>query len=183
MAGIYIERKDTASVLSMAFMGASALIRLIYFILVPCDTAKLVFQFFLPLAAAVLFEIFMIFYGGRRFYLTCIPVAMGICFFVIKSLGFKDTLHTVLCILLYTAVAVLYSLTATGVIKTKLLCMLVFGLPFLYHLFVEDTQKYVFAQPPVPFEGWLPEISVLLIMASLFFLTLAMKKQNKETSV
>jgi hypothetical protein len=36
---------------------------------------------------------------------------------------------------------------------------------------------YVLAKPPVPFVEWLPEISVLLIMAGLLSLSIAMKKK------
>ena len=44
-------------------------------------------------------------------------------------------------ILLYLAVAVIYSGTVLGFIRTKWLLPPLFGLPFLYHIFVEDLAK------------------------------------------
>lgn len=179
MNKIYIERKEPAVITALAFMGAAAIIRIIYFSLVRVDTVKFMFQFLMPLLAAILFYIFVIFFGRKRFALTCIPVFLGVAFFVIKSLGFPSVVHTVLRILLYSLVAALYTLTATGIIPTKIPALLVFGLPFIYHLFVEDMKKYVFASPAVPFVEWLPEISVLYIMAALFFISLSMKKAQR----
>ena len=102
-------------------------------------------------------------------------VAVGVVFFVLKAMDFAP-LHRNLCLLLYTAVLVLYFLTVLGIIPTVKLLYPLFGLPFLYHVFVEDTKAYFFADPPVPVVEWMPEISVLCIMASLFCLTFSMKK-------
>jgi hypothetical protein len=42
---------------------------------------------------------------------------------------------------------------------------------------VEDLQLYVFAEPPVPYFEWLPEISVLLIMAGLLCVSLGLERR------
>jgi hypothetical protein len=44
---------------------------------------------------------------------------------------------------------------------------------------VEDTQLYIFADPPVPFLEWLPEISVLMIMAALLSISVALEKRDR----
>lgn len=61
-----------------------------------------------------------------------------------------------------------------GFLPTKKLLYPLFGLPLLYHIFVEDMQYYV---PPIPVWDWMPEISVLCIMAALFSLTFAMQQK------
>ena len=129
-------------------------------------------------AAAVVFFVAVVFFGRKLPQLTALPVAMGVAFFAYKALGFPSRVHTALCLLLYAGVLALYALTVFGVIRTKYLLYPLFGLPFLYHLFVEDTQKYFFAEPPVPVFEWLPEISVLCIMASLFFISVSLEKRK-----
>ena len=105
-------------------------------------------------------------------------MALGVFFFIVKAFSFESPLHTALCVVLYTAVLVIFSLTLLGVIPTKLLLYPLFGLPLLYHIFVEDMQIYVLAEPPVPFFEWLPEISVLCIMAALLSLSVALEKKD-----
>lgn len=109
-----------------------------------------------------------------------LPVLLGIVFFIIKSFSFDSILHTILCILLYLLVAVLYTGTVFGRIRTKWLLVPLFGLPLLYHIFVEDLNAMRSATPPSLPEG-LQEISVLCIMLSLLLLSIAMKKKQPET--
>ena len=71
----------------------------------------------------------------------------------------------------------LYTLTIFGVIRTKVLLYPLFGLPLAYHIFVEDMQLYILADPRPPFAEWLPEISVLCIMASLLAVSFAIRKR------
>ena len=69
-------------------------------------------------------------------------------------------LHTVLCSILYLAVLVFFLLTALGVLRTRIFLILLAGLPLLVHI-IMDLSDY---------EGFflfLPELSVLLLMASL----------------
>jgi len=132
-------------------------------------------------AAAVIFVVAVLFFGERMPQLTVISVGMGVFFFVVKAFTFPSLTHTVLCVILYTAVLVLYSLTVFGVIKTKYLLYPLFGLPLLYHIFVEDMQIYILADPRPPVREWLPEISVLCIMASLLSISVSMKRQEEKT--
>ena len=111
--------------------------------------------------------------------MTALPVLMGVVFFMVKAFTFETMTHTVLCLILYTAVLVIYSLTIFGIIRTKYLLYPLFGLPLLYHIFVEDMQIYILAEPPVPFFEWLPEISVLCIMAALLCVSVAMRKKTE----
>jgi hypothetical protein len=104
---------------------------------------------------------------------------MGCVFFAVKALGFPSMIHTILCLCLYALVAVLFGATVTGRVPTQIPLWFLFGLPMLYHIFVEDTQLYIFADPPVPFLEWLPEISVLMIMAALLSISVALEKRDR----
>lgn len=173
----FIDRKNPFAVISVLLMLLSAVIRIIYYTAGEMTRAVLWIYLINTVAASVIFFVAVMFFGKTVPQLTFLPVAMGVFFFAYKALGFPSVVHTVLCLLLYSGVAVLYALTVFGVIRTKVLLCLIFGLPFLYHLFVEDTQKYFFASPAVPVFEWLPEISVLMIIASLFFISLSFEKR------
>ena len=112
--------------------------------------------------------------------LPIIPVILGAVFFIVRSLGFESMVHTVLCILLYAAVIALYTGTVFGVIRTKWILAALFGLPFLYHIFVEDLPALRDTANPVSFSGGMQEMSVLCIMLGLFCLALSMKKTIVE---
>lgn len=173
-----IHRRHPAAVLAMLFMTAAAVLRLWYYTSRPLSPLIFWVYLLLPLAAAMIFLAVILLWGQTHARLTAIPVLLGVAFFIVKALSFPSLTHTVLCITLYTAVLVLYTLTVWGIIPTKKLLYPLFGLPLLYHIFVEDMQKYVFADPPVPVFEWIPEISVLCIMAALLCVSVAMKKKN-----
>ena len=116
--------------------------------------------------------------GKRVFSLTAIPVILGVVFFIIKALGFDSVLHTILCILLYLLVAMLYTGTVFGVVRTKWLLLPLFGLPFVYHILVEDRNTFLANENAMSLAEWLPEISVLCIMAALLCTCFAMKRRD-----
>lgn len=138
-------------------------------------------QIALPILSCLLFVAVILFCGKRFFALTAIPVLMGVVFFIIKSIGFESWIHTVLCIALYILVAALYTATVFGVVRTKWLLAPLFGLPLLYHIFIEDRNTLLANENAMSIGEWLPEFSVLCIMAALFFITFAMKRKQPKT--
>ena len=172
----WLPRVNALVMLSALFMVCSGVIRVVW----ACGEQALsgaVFwlQVVLPLAANVTFPVILFRDGRDRLYRSAIPVWLGCVFFAAKALTFPSLLHTVLCLCLYALVAALYTATVTGRVPTQKPLWLLFGLPMLYHIFVEDTQKAGW-----PVHDWLPEISVLCCMASLLCVSLAMKKRPME---
>ena len=135
-------------------------------------------EILLPLCACLLFILILRFLGDKVFPLTILPMLAGVAFFIIKALGFESILHTVLCICLYVLIAVLYILTAIGIIRTKWVLVPLFVLPFLYHVFVEDLTALRDTANPVLFADGMQELSVLAIMLALLFTSLALKKRK-----
>jgi len=172
-----IDRKHPAALTAVLLMLASAVVRLVYFWGKALTPVLLWVHLVNVVAAALLFAVMILALGERHASLTVIPVAMGVLFFMVKAFTFETLIHTVLCLILYTAVLVLYTLTVFGIIRTKYLLYPLFGLPLLYHIFVEDMQIYILADPQPPFFEWLPEISVLCIMAALLCVSVAMRKR------
>jgi len=168
----WIPKIGILAVLSAIFMLASAVIRIAWV----CGEENLASSFVwtqvvLPLVANFSFIVILFRDGKDRLFRTAISVWLGCVFFAVKALTFPSILHTVLCLCLYALVAVLYTATVTGRVSTQKLLWPLFGLPLLYHIFVEDMQK------EWTFHSFLPEFSVLCCMVALLMVSLAMKKK------
>ena len=112
-------------------------------------------------------------FGRRTIVPLTAPVAGFVVFFLYKALSFSSVLHTVLCTILYLAVLVFFLLTALGVLRTRIFLILLAGLPLLVHI-IMDLSDY---------EGFflfLPELSVLLLMASLLCLALRLRPAGRR---
>jgi hypothetical protein len=172
-----VDRSRPSAVVSMLLMALCVLIRCTYYALVGADAATLAVYLALPCLAALWLIAVVWFWGKTHVSLSCLSVLAGVAFFMVKATTFESELHTTLCMILYSAVLVLYTLVVLGLIPKVLLYPL-FGLPLLYHIFIEDMQLYILASPPVPFVEWLPEISVLCIMGALLALSFALQKKK-----
>lgn len=175
-ARFYVERNSALVHTAVIFMALSAVFRLIGCWGMWGDQFFAASQIGLPLVCNLLFILLLLLLGERAFWTTSLPVILGVVFFIIKSFTFDSWLHTVLCILLYMLVAVLYAATAFGVIRTKWLLVPLFGLPFIYHVVVEDAAAL--RAGTVTFAAGMQEVSVLCIMLAMLFTALAMKKRN-----
>ena len=182
-AKFYLERDGILAEGAVLFLIQSAIFRLIGSWGRWGDDFFVATQIILPVLSCVLLALFIWFFSKRMFWLSAIPVLMGVAFFVIKALGFESMLHTVLCIILYAAVAILYTGTVFGLIRTKWLLPPLFGLPFLYHIFVEDLAAMRDTANPVTFTDGMMEMSVLCVMLALFLVGLALKKKKTQNKV
>ena len=112
-------------------------------------------------------------FGRRTIVPLTAPVAGFVVFFLYKALSFSSVLHTVLCTILYLAVLVFFLLTALGVLRTRIFLLLLAGLPLLVHI-IMDLSDYE------SFFLFLPELSVLLLMASLLCLALRLRPAGRR---
>lgn len=177
-AKYYVERQGFWTQAAVIFMLLSAAFRLIGCWGLWSDSFFAATQIALPLVCNLLFILCLMLLGTRFFSLTALPVLLGVVFFIIKSFSFDSWVHTVLCILLYLLVAVLYTATAFGVLRTKWLLVPLFGLPFLYHIFVEDLAALRGGE--LSFAAGMQEMSVLCVMLALLSTAFAMKKKAPE---
>ena len=176
----YTERNSFGVQAMIILMALSVAFRVIGCWGLWSDRSFALAQIALPIGSALLLMVFVWLFGRRALWTTFIPVILGAVFFIVKSLGFESMVHTVLCILLYAAVIALYTGTVFGVIRTKWILAALFGLPFLYHIFVEDLPALRDTANPVSFSSGMQEMSVLCIMLGLFCLSLSMKKTIVE---
>lgn len=175
---ISIPKKHPAVIAACFFMVASAVVRLWHYLPATMTADVLRVHVIMPVAAAVIFLTGILIGGKAAKAAAVTATVLGVAFFIIKATTFAP-LHQTLCTILYLAVLVLFISTILGWLPTKKLLYPLFGLPLIYHIVVEDTQKYFFADPPVPVWQWMPEISVLCIMAALLCLSIGMKAEKR----
>ena len=176
----YVEKHSRFVQAAVVLMLLSAVFRLL-----GCwnrfgDSFFAVTQIALPLGCNLLFILILMTAGRRFFGLTLLPVFLGAVFFIIKATGFESWVHMLLCILLYVLVVVLYGATVFGVIPSKWPLVPLFGLPFLYHVLVEDVKALTDPVNPMSFAEGMQEMSVLCIMLALLCTALAMKKKKPK---
>lgn len=174
---VTISQKSPAVILSGVLMLLSAGVRLGYYLPRQNDGFTLWVLLWMPVAAAALYLAGLLLGGSRAKAGAIAATAVGVTFFILKALRFTP-IHRNLCILLYCTVLCLFTATLLGLLPTKKLLYPLFGLPFLYHLLVEDPPAYLFSGLPV--REWMPEISVLCIMAALFSLSVGLRTRKIE---
>ena len=131
----------------------------------------------LPLACCFVMG-FMLLSRKASLIPTIIPMMFGVLFFALKTVDFADDWilskpwHVAFCCALYAVFGLVYILTVTGALNTRSVLMLLCGLPFLFHVLVED----VFISRPESLPGMLSELSILLIMAALFVEACGMRR-------
>lgn len=176
-----------------SFFGHSAILLMAMaaiFRLIGCwgywnEMLQFIMHVVVPVVSCILLILCVSFLGKKGFFLSCVPVILGVVFFIYKAFSFESPVHMVLCILLYLAVAVLYTGTVVGSIHTKWLLPPLFGLPFIYHVVVEDLPALNNSVESISFAAGMQEMSVLCIMAALFCVGMGLKKLviEKETTI
>lgn len=179
----YVERSSFGVQAMIILMALSAVFRIIGCWGMWNDHNYALTQIALPILSALLMILCVWLLGGKALWLSFVPVFLGVVFFIIKAVDFENRIHMILCIFLYIAVASLYFCTVFGIIKTKWILTPLFGLPFLYHIFVEDLTALRDTANPVTFSAGMQEMGILCIMLGLFFLSISIKKQVKEQEV
>lgn len=179
-AAFSIDSKSTWAQTAMILMLLSAIFRLIGSWGQWTDSYFAATQIVLPICCNLLFALCIFAFGRKGFWLSSIPMLLGVVFFVIKAFGFENWIHTVLCIILYLLVAIIYIGTVFGAVRTKWLLPPLFGLPFLYHVLVQDLTAMQDAANPVTLSAGMLEISVLCIMAALFCTSMGLKKRKPD---
>ncbi|MBO5555958.1 MAG: hypothetical protein J5927_02120, partial [Oscillospiraceae bacterium] len=165
----YVEKQSFWAQAAVIFMSLAIVFRLIGF-WGQYDLSNqylMITQIALPVVAGLVFILFLLVFGRIALWTTFLPVLLGVAFFILKAFTFESTVQTVLCVLLYVAVALLYTGTVFTLIRTKWLLVPLFALPFLYHVFVEDLRAMQDTANPVTFAAGMLEMSVLCIMLSL----------------
>ena len=114
----------------------------------------------LPIFCCLLMTLCIILFGRKGFFLSVIPVMLGMVFFIWKALYYPSWVNTVICVVYNLAVAVIYTGTVFGWIPTKWLLVPMFALPFLYRVSVIDIPALSNKAEPVLFSTGMQELSI-----------------------
>ena len=68
----------------------------------------------LPIFCCLLMTLCIILFGRKGFFLSVIPVMLGMVFFIWKALYYPSWVNTVICVVYNLAVAVIYTGTVFG---------------------------------------------------------------------
>lgn len=143
----------------------------------------------LPIFCCLLMTLCIILFGRKGFFLSVIPVMLGMVFFIWKALYYPSWVNTVICVVYNLAVAVIYTGTVFSWIPTKWLLVPMFALPFLYRVSVIDIPALSNKAEPVLFSTGMQELSILGILAGMFCVAMALRKrpaaapaEKKETA-
>lgn len=177
-AKFYVDKKGHFVHDAVLFMLLSVVFRMVGCWGLWSDKFFVITQILLPAGSALLFVLILRFLGDKAFGMTILPVLAGAAFFVIRALGYDNMLQAVLCIALCVLTAVLYMLTAVGVIRTKWVLTPLFAVALGYRIFVEDLMALRDTQNPVLFSEGMLELSVICILLGLMFAVLALKKRR-----
>ncbi len=81
----------------------------------------------------------------------------------------QTLLHHIAAAVLYLMIVLIWALTVFYIIKTKWILAVIFILPFLKHIFVNDIPVLTGAAAAVSASTWLKEFSMLSFLLALFF--------------
>ena len=181
----YVDYRSPAAIISMIAFALAVPFRLIGYADKLTDPLYSITQVLLPVLCSVLMIAVIIKKGKDAFWLSVIPVALGVISFMFKlfidprSVSF---LHHFAAIVLYLAVIVLWLLTVLYIIKTKWVLVVLFILPFFKHLLMDDLPIFLGKAPMISADMWFKELSMLLTMVALSLCALAFLKPETSES-
>ncbi|MBQ7595469.1 MAG: hypothetical protein IJU45_02255 [Clostridia bacterium] len=180
-SGFYVDYKSPAAIISMIAFALAVPFRLIGYADKILEPMYGITQVLLPVLCSVLMIVVLIKKGRDALWLSVIPVSLGVLSFIFKlfidprSVSF---LHHAAAILLYLAIIVLWLLTVIYVIKTKWVLTILFILPFIKHIIMDDIPVLLGKAPAISSDMWFKELSMLLTMVALSFCAASFKKPD-----
>ncbi len=146
------------------------------------DRVEGIMMLVLPVFCCVLMALCVILLGRKGFFMSVIPVLLGVVFFVYSALSSYSTwVPIVLSVLLCLVTAVVYTATVFGWIRTKWLLPPLFALPFFYHVIMVDIPALSNPSVPITLADGMKEMSFLGIMLALFCVSMALKKRERAS--
>lgn len=135
----------------------------------------------LPVLSAFLMILVMLMFGQDRLWLSIVPLSMGVVSFFFKLVvdpRGTSMIHHIAASILYVAVIMLWALTVFYVIKTKWVLALLFMIPFVKHIAMNDIPVLLGTAEPVAISIWLKEFSMLLLMLGLSLCAMSFDKPD-----
>ena len=168
--GFYIDAGSPSAIASMLAFACSIPLQIMGYadrINEPRTTVLLVL---LPALSNLLMIVVILKFGRSALWLSVFPVFMGVLYFAYK-LGVDprgtSLPHHIAAAVLYLMIIVLWALTVLYVIKTKWILTILFMIPFIKHICMNDIPVLLGMADPVPASMWQKELSMLFMMLAL----------------
>ncbi len=176
---LYVERDGFWTEAAMVFSALAMVFLLIGSIGRWDDKRFLSTQVALPIFCGLLLVLCLLLFGKRAFWTTVVPVAMGVVFFIFRAMNMENEWLRGCWIIVYLVIMVLYAMVFSYP-KLKWALALVLLAVLAYHIGVQDLPKLMDLENPVSFVDGMEEMSVLGIILTMLFLSLAMKSSPKH---
>ncbi|MCQ2427306.1 MAG: hypothetical protein MJ137_02735 [Clostridia bacterium] len=134
------------------------------------DWKEIAVGYVLPVTACVIMAI-MLLSRKNNLMPTIIPMLIGVVYFALRSVNL-EVWQCVLSCVLYASFAIIYILTVSGFLDSRTPLMVISGAPLLFRIFVVD----IFVNDYSDFLSFLPELSVLFILAAIVIETRGMRR-------
>ncbi len=162
--------RHPAAILSIIAFILSVILRIAGYADRFIDPLFAITQIALPVISSLSMILIMIRFGQNSLWLSIFPVFLGLFSFMFKL--FIDPrkvsfLHHFAAIVLYLAIGALWTLTVFKIIKTKWILTILFLLPFVKHILMDDLPVLLGIAPPISADTILKEFSMLFTMLAL----------------
>ena len=175
----YVERMSFGVQAMVILLSLSAAFRLIGCWGLWNDRTYALLQIVLPILSALLLIACVWFLGRRALWLSFIPVTLGAVFFIIEAISYESRILMIISVLFCIAVIAVWFCTVFGILRTRWVAVLLFGIPFLYHVFAVDLAALRDSANPVSFSAGMQEMGTLCVLLGMFFLSLSIHKTEK----
>ncbi len=138
-------------------------------------------QVALPTCSILLMVMVMIRFGQKSLWLSIFPVILGVISFVFKLfIDPRDVsfLHHFAAIILYIAISALWGLTVLRIMNSKWPLVVLFLIPFIKHILLDDLPIILGMAPPLATDKLLMEFSMLLTMLALSLCALSFEEEE-----
>lgn len=175
-----LDRSGAWAQVAVIFMLLSAIARMLGVWGLWEDSSYRYGQIMLPMAASLIFVLFIFMFAQRGFFLSIVPVFMGVAFFVIQALSYDSLWRMVSAIVVYVLLGLVYAGTVLGMIRSKWLLPPLLAAVFVYDILVIDLPRFTGAAAPWTFHSFLQELSVVCVLVSLFCVSMGLKKRQPK---
>lgn len=135
----------------------------------------------IPVVSLLLYLLCIIMFGKRLFVVSCIPAVIWFAHAVLKSINRDDRIATLLFIIMYLILAVLYCCTLSGAFRYRKLAAVISFLPVLYLVFIRDW-NVITGVETVSFSAIMLEMSSLSVLTGFAFALAGLRTKDIATT-
>ena len=173
----YLDRKSSLAGVASTCMVMSAIFCIFGSIQGSATMLDLLLKFLFPVVTAVLYLLCIALLGKTAFWVSSFPVVMWCGYAIFNSFNASNKIFTVVMIIIYVILAVVYCCTLFGAIRTKWLGAVLFLLPALFSIFVLDWPVIV-GKRSTTFSAIMLGMSSITVLIGIAFALLGLRVKD-----